>query len=175
MTETIIADSTIPQIEGSMVHDLRLAALASQRGRARLCLHRDHDETVQQMLIAISDAAYIQPHRQQQNAKSYVLLDGSMAVAFFDERGRLVERLNMSPFGGSSTSIIRFQANQWHTVASLTEMSIYLEIAAGPYVPKRTEFADWAPRETDTFAAADFLMQLRQEPEISPECHKDHI
>jgi cupin fold WbuC family metalloprotein len=149
-----LAPSSLRLIDDATLEALRAKACASARRRARICLHESHDDAVQQMVIALCEDSYIPPHRQKPNGKSYVLLEGSLTVAFFDEAGQLAERIRMSPDPRHGPSIVRFPADRWHTAVSADSLAIYLELAAGPYNARDTEFAGWAPIAGDPAAHA---------------------
>lgn len=147
------------QIDAAQMAELRRAVQSSPKGRTRICMHDSHDEPVQQMLIAVCRDSYIRPHKQRRNGKSYILIEGSLNVAFFDDDGRLTRKLKMSRDGVAGPAMVRFQSDQWHTVAATSDVALYLEIAAGPYDARDTIYAPWAPAESDIGASA-FLAQL---------------
>ena len=160
MSQAIFSDTDAPSVDDDTLAELRDIARNSPRGRARFCLHQNHEDPLQEMVIALHRSGYIPPHRQIGRAKSYLCLEGKLFVCFFDDAGSLVERLQLSAQGDNGPSIVRFPANRWHTVTALTEIAIYVEVVPGPYVPEETKFADWAPSETDA-DAAKFLESLQ--------------
>ena len=162
MSQAIFTDSDTPSVGEDRLAELRDIARDSSRGRARFCLHRNHEDPLQEMVIALHRTAYIPPHRQFGRAKSYLCLEGDLVVCFFDDAGSLVERIRLSARGADEPVIIRFPARRWHTVAALTEIAIYIEVVPGPYVLEETDFADWAPSETDAEAEA-FLQDMKGE------------
>ena len=161
MRVVYFSETDEPRIDDSSLSELEALAIASARGRARFCLHQDHEDTLQQMVIALRANAYIQPHRQLDKIKSYVVLRGEIKVGFFGEDGRIEEAISMASEGHDVPSIIRFPTEKWHTVAGVTEMAVYLEIVSGPYNPAKTEMAAWAPTENQTDTAQEFLRSWR--------------
>jgi len=161
MTQAIFPKSETSQIDDLAFKELINLANQSPRGRARLCLHHDHDDTLQEMIIALSRNAYIPPHRQLDKQKSYISLEGKIGVYFFDDDGNLSEKLNLSPRHQSGLTVIRFPANRWHTVTSISPISLYMEMISGPYLPEKTYYADWAPPEAATEQASKYLTYLQ--------------
>jgi len=134
--------------------ELADAARASERQRARIILHKGHADSVQEMVIAITNSAYIMPHRQPNREKSYLLLRGRLGVVFFDDHGRLIDRFVLGNEIGEAT-LVRFDAGYWHSVVSGDLLSIYVETAAGPH--DGSDWAHWAPKSEEAQSARDYL------------------
>ena len=166
MTQVIFSESNFTRLDDDAIEELLELAKRSPRGRARFCLHRNHDDALQEMIIALSKNAYIPPHRQLDKHKSYISLEGEIAVYFFDDHGTVREKLRMSPRNQSGQTVIRFPADQWHTVTSLTPASLYMELIPGPYVPEKTYYADWAPAEAEHERASEYLSSLQSIEDI---------
>lgn len=140
MSVTFFADRERVLIDPAAVARLRAEALASARRRARLCLHPGPDDPVQEMLIAVAAGSWIPPHRQVGKEKSYLVLQGELAVVrFADEQPAHAVRL-----GASGAFLYRFDATTWHTVVVPDGIAVYLETVAGPWRAEGTEFAPWA-------------------------------
>ena len=74
------------------ISSLKHAAVIAERKRARICLHDNHEDPVQQMLIALRRESYVQPLRQNGKRKSYCVVEGAIVLAFFDDLGELIEK-----------------------------------------------------------------------------------
>jgi len=66
---------------------LKDAALADPVGRARLCLHLDHESLVHQMVIVFTEWSYVRPHRHSSKTESFHAIEGEFDVIFFNEAG----------------------------------------------------------------------------------------
>lgn len=148
------------EVDGAQVARLKEIARHSPLRRARICLHRDHEDRVQQMLIVFHHEMYIPPHRQPRRFKSYQVLEGTLCVAFFDAKGGLSRRIVLEPAGGAATFLVRFSADEWHMVVPLSEFVVFLETAAGPFVRELTEYATWAPNWNDHAAMDRFIAEV---------------
>jgi cupin fold WbuC family metalloprotein len=142
----------------SLIEDL---ARKHPLGRARLLLHLEHTEPIQEMLIAVRQGCYFRPHRQRARSKTYKLFHGRMLVVFFDEQGQMTDRRLLTE-GGPALAAVRFPADLWHTVIALSPMLFYMETTLGPYRREDTEYADWAPAESDEKAFPGYLAALQR-------------
>ena len=138
---------------------LKDEAANDERKRARILLHRDARDPVQQMLIAVGCDSYIRPHRQIGKRKSYVFVEGRLFVVFFDAEGEMLERVVMDD-SGKGQRIISFDAGTWHTVVNASEVALYVETISGPYKIEGTEWAPWAPDPVDTPNVRRFLRMV---------------
>jgi len=125
---------------------LKEVALKDPLRRSRLCLHDNHDDRVQEMLIAVCRDSYIPPHRQKNKQKSYKVIRGEFAVVFFDDKGEIVQKIEMGEEKRGKIFLYRFSSNRWHTVMPLSEIIFYVETISGPFIQGGTEFADWSPK-----------------------------
>lgn len=139
---------------------LRKLASREPLGRARYCLHQDHASTVQQMVICLLKKSYICPHRYRNNRKSFIVVQGSMAVIFFDSSGAVVRKVEMGPADSGKPFAYHFSGDEWHTMVSLSDTSFYVETTPGPFDRDRTEWASWAPTQEDAAGIKEFLTQI---------------
>ncbi len=124
---------------------LKDAAIQTPQKIARICLHRNHKDHIQEMLIAIHRDTYLAPHKQPLKEKSYIIIEGEMRLAFFDDNGTISNFIDLSESSGAGDFICRFDAGRWHTPVSKSLQCVYLEIIPGPFEPDKTCWADWAP------------------------------
>ena len=131
-------------------------------------VHESYTDPCQKLFNAININSYIRPHRHSLDPKDECLIaiKGLFALILFSEQGA-IESINL--FGGEKYSDkfsiaagASISAGIWHTVVSLQDESILLEVKSGPFDPSvAKEFAVWAPEEGDE-TATDYLLALRQ-------------
>lgn len=144
-------------ISAENLHDLAAQAGAAPRLRKNLNLHERLEDPIQRLLNALEPGTYIRPHRHPPGVwECFILLHGRCAILLFDDGGRVVDRLELSPGG---TIVTEIPADTWHGVVSLAPSTVVLEVKPGPYVPG--VFADWAPEEA-TDRAKPCLRWLEQ-------------
>ena len=143
----IFASARNVALGGAEIAELkRLAARAPER-RARYCLHRDHDDPVQEMVIALCRDTKIEPHRQVGKCKTYYVVEGELAVQYYDGALRPTHDIALTAPSGAGPFAYRFAAEVWHTVRAESEFVVYVETIAGPFDPANT---DWASETTIT-------------------------
>jgi cupin fold WbuC family metalloprotein len=144
-------------INQAMISGLTAQAQQSPRARTNLNLHAQYDDPVQRLLIAIEPGSYVRPHRHLEANKweLFLIVSGRIAAVFFDDEGRIQERILLSPQGpGHGFEIV---AGQWHTVVALEPGTVFFEVKPGPFMPTSDkDFAIWAPAEGEV-RCAEFL------------------
>jgi glucose-6-phosphate isomerase len=156
-SNTFFADQEIVEINLTQLEDLKHAASHSPLKRARLCLHRTHDDQVQEMVIAFCRGTYNPPHRHQNKSESFHVIEGELLIIFFDDRGKVTRRIKLGPPNAESTFLYRLSSDLWHTVVPLSEFVIIHETTTGPFVRGATECAAWAPDDSDREQIDKFL------------------
>jgi glucose-6-phosphate isomerase len=146
-----------------MVREAEAKARNSQRGRFRYCLHRSVEESVQEMVLAITDHVYFRPHiHPMGKSESYHIMSGALSVFVFDDQGNITERHDLDDDNLENPLVLRFNDPVWHLPVAITDIAVYHEVYKGPF--ERADdviFAEWAPDETDTEKCRRYLDDLR--------------
>ena len=125
--------------------DLVARARQASTGRARICLHADHADPVQEMVIALRQDSPIPAHRQiAKLRKSYHLLEGQIRIVLFSETGRRDQEVILGT-DDQHPRIFTFPAARWQACAALTPVSVYVETIAGPFDPSGVTWQPWMP------------------------------
>jgi cupin fold WbuC family metalloprotein len=136
------------QIDTTVLDSLTAKARESQRRRAHHNLHPELNDPIQRLCVAIEPGTYIRPHRHTgpETMEVFLLLRGSAVLLFFDDFGRVIERVVLSANGPVFAAEI--PAKTLHAMASLESGTVFFEVKQGPYVqPKGNSVAGWAPEE----------------------------
>jgi cupin fold WbuC family metalloprotein len=88
------------------------------------------------------------------------VIEGELAVAFFDDEGRITRRIEMGPLGSGKTFFCPMSCSLWHTVVLLSDYVIIHETTAGPFAPGDADFEPWGPDPEDRPAVRWFLDAL---------------
>jgi cupin fold WbuC family metalloprotein len=142
-------DQDIIEIGPKHLDAVKRAAAAAPLRRARYCLHRDHQDSVQEMVIAFCRDTYNRPHRHHGKSESFHVIEGRLAVVFFHDDGSVARQIQLGPPGSGCTFVYRLCGPAWHTVVPLAEVVVIHETTTGPFDPRLTEFAPWSPESTD--------------------------
>lgn len=128
--------------------DLEHKAAANPRRRANLNLHGDDSALLHRFVISMCDDSYVRPHRHREPHKLEMatMLAGAMDWIFFDEQGRVTQRVRVDAQG--PVRAVEVPPGVFHGVVPVTPSGAFLEVKQGPYVAASDkEFAPWAPAE----------------------------
>ena len=145
-------------------HDLerlKQFALASPRGRARICAHKHVDETLHEMMIVLSRQSYVRPHRHWGKSESLHLLEGELDFLLFGDSGELEQRLELGPFASGKPFYHHLSTPKYHSLLVRSELAVLHETTQGPFDPNHTEQAAWAPAESAVAEGLAWLSGLQ--------------
>lgn len=148
------------KLNDNFYEQLQLQATESPRKRSHYNLHKELDEPVQRLCIALKKGTYVQPHHHPKKNKweLTIVLRGSVNIVIFDREGKILEKLRLNT--GENLNGIEIKADTWHTITPHTDEAVILEIKEGPFTPTvPSDFASWAPAEGEA-DVADFLNWL---------------
>lgn len=145
----------IVEVGSAWIARLKRSAARAPLRRSRLCLHRAHGETVQEMVIAFRKGSLVRPHRHPGRSESLHMIEGRLTVLVFDEAGRVRRRIDLSalPTGEGESFMDRIGDGAWHTVVPTSDYAVAHEASAGPFDPDADNFAPWAPAEVELLRA----------------------
>jgi cupin fold WbuC family metalloprotein len=141
-------------ISDELIDQLLPRAASNPRGRINYNIHSDYTETVQRFLNVIAYASYVRPHHHnQQNAwEGIIILKGELSVFQFDNKGNILERIELTENG--PVLCIELDATAPHCITSLSEFAVIFEYKQGPYtIEDDKTFQQWAPAEQDQQAS----------------------
>ena len=142
-------------VDGAALVELKQAALRDPRGRARLCLHHQTTDLVQEMILAFANTALMPPHRNPEKTESVHVIEGTGRLLIFDGAGKLSKTVDIGPVGSGLVFLYRLSTIPWHTVIPESETLVLHEVLQGPFVVGETVFPAWAP--TDAQELQHFL------------------
>jgi len=141
-------------IDTALFEGMRAEAQRTPRRRVHYCLHESPDDPVQRLVVEMEPGTYIQPHCHRTPAKweLFLCLAGSASVLFFDDAGRLTEKIAI--VAGGPRYGVEIPAGVWHTLIIEEPGTLLMEIKPGPYAPlPQEDFSPWAPAEGEAVAA----------------------
>ncbi len=127
---------------------LKKMALKSPQNRYRLCLHPDHNDPTQEMIICLKGFSYFHPHFHPANhSESYHMIEGKLDVYLLDEKGELIDKVRLgapnSIDAESRSFMYRLSDSMYHLTIPRSEWTIYHEVFTGPW--SKTEAVHYAP------------------------------
>ncbi len=155
--EVFIAVDPIVRFGDEEIAFLKQRAQANARKRARICAHKTNDDALHEMVIAISAASYIHPHKHVDKSESFHIVEGEVDVAVFDDAGAIVDVIELGGIGSGRKFYYRLSESAFHTLLIRTEFLIVHEVTNGPFDRDRTVLAPFAPSEDQADQARDYM------------------
>lgn len=161
--EIFIARDAIVSLGDDEIAFLKKQAQASPRKRARICAHKTNDDALHEMIIVISAASYIHPHRHIGKSESFHIVEGEVDVAIFDDAGAVTEVIELGAAGSGRRFFYRLSESAFHTLLIRTEFLVVHEVTNGPFSPDRTVMAAFAPPEDRADEARAYMRRVSEQ------------
>jgi len=161
--EVFVAEKGMVQVDRAQIEFLKAQAARNPRHRARLCAHKDSQDRIHEMLIALTQDVYIRPHKHLHKSESFLVIDGSAMVVYFDDAGGIAEVLNIGEARSGRPFYFRNDDERYHTQVITSPFLVFHEATNGPFNRADTVFAPWSPEETDPEGVRAFLERLRRQ------------
>jgi len=158
--EVFIAEDPIVRLGDEEIGFLKRQARANARKRARICAHKTNDDALHEMMIAISAASYIRPHKHIDKSESFHIVEGEVDVAVFDEAGTVVDVIELGAIGSGRKFYYRLSESAFHTLLIRSEFLVVHEVTNGPFDRERTVLAPFAPFEDEADRARDYMKRV---------------
>ena len=149
MPEVIKNSEELLFINNELVEQIIEEASQSQRHMARLLMHFDHENPVQEMLIALGRNCAVMPNRSVGRSESLQVVQGELLLVIFDDNGNVVKRIEMGPYGSDKTFLYRLSSTPWHTMIPLSKIVVVHEVIEGPFSNSSDPMPDWVPENPD--------------------------
>lgn len=168
--EVFVAAGPVTFLSARHIACLKEAALASDKKRARICLHKTPDDPVHEMVIAVHKSSYIPPHAHPHKEESFHLIEGQCDVLLFSETGAISKIVPLRPAPSETAYFYRIGANIVHGLKIHTDWIVFHEAAAGPFTADSNHTPGWVPafeHMKDGIAWVDDLFALALAEHVS--------
>jgi cupin fold WbuC family metalloprotein len=91
------------------------------------------------------------------------VLEGQCKTLLFDDNGKVAEVLAMADAGSGKPFFYRMPAMTYHSLDIQSECLVFVESALGPFDPKQTENAPWAPAPNQTGEGKRYISDALRE------------
>lgn len=156
--EVFVATDSIVRFDREAVDFIKEKALNNKRGRARICFHKDIENSLHEMLIAMRYDSYVCPHRHLHKVESFHLVEGRADVVIFNESGEVIDVVKLGP---EHNFYYRLDAPYYHTLLIYSPLLVIHETTNGPFNPSDTDFAPFAPAEA-SHKVMEYITSLKQ-------------
>ena len=135
-SETVIANETVISFLGAF-------AVAKGEKTARLCMHQDQDQVIQEMMMIHAEPIITGPLRQNRDTSvSYHMVRGALEITLHHgvavgDKVYLIENNNNQP---SFSSSLRVPAKIFRTIRTMTDSAVFIEVQSGPFADSDTEW-----------------------------------
>ena len=149
----------VPFLTPEEINHFLEIAQASPRRRHTKLIHKPGDEFNRAFNFMLEDS-YMKPHfhPSAEKIEQIHIIDGKIAVLFFDEKGAIN---NCTVLEKTGIKVINVPAFTWHTYIILTNNAITYETMMGVYDQHTWKtFAEWAPDEL-THQSSNYLKSLK--------------
>ena len=130
-------------IDRKKLEELKILAQKDPNKRARICLHKDDGEMIQEMIIAFCKDSYIRPHRHIDKSESYHIIEGRIEIIFYNDNGIEIDKVVLGDKIDEHPFLFRISNSAWHTVVPKSDFVIIHEVTKGPFNKNSSEFPDW--------------------------------
>ena len=143
------AKSETVEANESLISFLGAFAVANGQKTARLCMHHDQSQVIQEMLMIHAEQISTGPLRQDRDSSvSYHMIRGALEITLhhggvIGDKTYQVEYLHGEP---SVVSSLRVPARVFRTIRTLTDSAVFIEVQSGPFSDSDTEWAEGTVR-----------------------------
>jgi cupin fold WbuC family metalloprotein len=159
--EVFLAEYGLVLVDQAQIDFLETQAARNPRHRARLCAHKDGQDRIHEMLIALTQEVYIRPHKHLNKSESFHVIAGSAMVVYFDDAGGIADVVYIGDASSGRPFYFRDDDERYHTQVITSPFLVFHEVTNGPFNRADTLFAPWSPEETDAQAVQAFLEELK--------------
>ena len=149
-------------INKSIVNELKRKSLKSKKNRYRICLHKNKNNLVNEMIIVSNKYNYFRPHKHPNGIEeSYSIIEGKLNVYIFDSKGKIIKKIEMGPYNSGLECNLRISTNIWHMPLALSTQTVYHEVLRGPFVKSKSViYAKWSPKEDEIEKSNHFIKKI---------------
>ena len=141
-SETVVANESLISFLGAF-------AVANGHKTARLCMHQDQTQVIQEMLMIHAEQISTGPLRQDRDSSvSYHMMRGALEIILHHggATGDKVYQVECSRNQPSVNSSLRVPARVFRTIRTLTDSAVFIEAQSGPFSDSDTQWAKGAVR-----------------------------
>ena len=140
MKEAIFNESDICVVNMELINKLKRQAIISPKRRFRFCMHQNHTDLVQEMIIVFCKDSHVPIHRHDEHhSESFHVIEGNLTVLLYCDDGSLANKVKLGQLGSGRETICRISGSLWHTIKLESEFVIIHETKTGPFDPEQKE------------------------------------
>ena len=141
-SETVVASESLISFLGAF-------AVVNGHKTARMCMHQDQTQAIQEMLMIHAEQISTGPLRQNnESSVSFHMVRGALEITLHHggETGNKVYQVEQLQNQPSVNSSLRVPARVFRTIRTLTDSAVFIEAQSGPFSDSDTQWAEGASR-----------------------------
>ena len=155
--EVLYVADDIVKADANDIEGLKQKAKLNLRRRIRICAHKDVKESIHEMLIVHEKSCYVHPHKHIGKTESFHIIEGLVDIIIFHENGEINKTISMGDYASGRKFFYRLPPSHYHTLIIQSDVLVFHEVTKGPFDPKNTILAPWAPPETNVDKVSKFM------------------
>ena len=160
--EVYVAEAHVVQVDQQSIDAFNQQAKHTSRHRARLCAHKENENRIHEMFIALTKDAYIRPHRHINKSESFHVIEGTAIVIFFTDGGTIEEVFEIGDFRSGKPFYFRNEDDRFHTQIVTSDRLVFHETTNGPFNRADTVLAPWSPEDTNAAGVKNYMDELKR-------------
>lgn len=159
-SEVYSATSEIVSVNAADINYLKDKVSKTPNKRVRICVHKNSEDKLHEMLIVINKGSYVRPHKHLNKGESFHMIEGMLDVIIFNDDGSIREIIPLGYPGSGRNLFYRLSAPYFHTIVLRTDWVVFHETTNGPFVKNETIYAPWSPEISEIEAVSVFMKKL---------------
>ena len=152
-------------IDNKFIHAIKKRVILNKLNKFKVCLHKNKNYPVQEMINFNYGFNYYRPHKHLLNInESYHLIEGSMEIYILDDNCKVKKKIKLSAKRKNTyNSSIIFKINKplYHFVVPVSKWLIYHEVTTGPWSKKFIKYADFSPSKDINGLGINFYKKIK--------------
>ena len=128
--------------------------------RNRICVHKNINDEIHEMLIVMDKKTYIRPAKHFNKSESLFVIEGDAEAIFFHEDGTIKKIIKLGAYNSGDNFYYRMDEPIYHTLLIISDVFIFKEVTKGPLIESDTISATWSPPEENTKLVQDYQKRL---------------
>ena len=155
--EVLYAADDVVKVDTNDIEELKQKARLNPRRRIRICTHKDVEDSIHEMLIVHEKSCYVHPHKHIGKTESFHIIEGSVDIILFDDDGQINKTIPMGDYASGRKFFYRLPPANYHTLLIQSDVLVFHEVTNGPFNPKNTLLAPWAPAENNADEVSRYM------------------
>ena len=128
--EVLYSSENILEFNDTCIEFIQTQAMNSPRKTSRLCLHKEKDSAVHQMIIMHNRKTKVPIHKHLHSDLNLQTLSGTATLKVFTAKGKLQKTVGL---GGEDFIYFRVPKDIFYTIDITSEWFLFKEMITGPF------------------------------------------